>query len=101
MDSKPSPPGILVEYIDDRRQGEDRRRGADRRNSGERQPTTPAPRAYGFRSFEDRRSGTDRRSTLAPRYAVAAEPYNPALDDGPLIELTADEIAVLLDRDAP
>jgi len=90
-----------VEYLDDRRHREDRRGDADRRGSGERQPPSATPRPYGFRAFEDRRSGEPRRvETIAP-IAVAAGAYDPALDSGPLIELTAEEIAVLLDRDAP
>jgi hypothetical protein len=92
-------PGI--EYLDDRRHREDRRGDADRRGSGERQRPSATPRPYGFRSFEDRRSGDQRRVESIAPMAVAAGAYDPALDTGPLIELTADEIAVLLDRDAP
>ncbi|MCU0837448.1 MAG: hypothetical protein MUE49_01840 [Rhodospirillales bacterium] len=101
MNTLPSDDRLLVTYLDDRRLHPDRRRKTDRRQSGERLPPSATPRPYGFRAFEDRRSGSDRRrEALAPLF-TAVGAYDPSGDDGPLIDLTAEEIAVLLDRDAP
>ncbi len=92
---------LIIAYLDDRRHHHDRRRLIDRRQSGERLPPSATPRPYGFRAFEDRRSGSDRRGEAVAPLFTAVGAYDPGFDDGPLIDLTAEEIAVLLDRDAP
>jgi hypothetical protein len=90
-----------VTDLADRRHDGDRRSGVERRGSGRSQAPSATPRPYGFRSFVDRRSGQDRRSERPAPRAVAVGPYDASADDGPIVEITAEEIAVLLDRDAP
>lgn len=84
---------------DERRNGADRRRGRERRGSGWRQPPTAEPRPYGFRSFTDRRSDQDRRTAWRDPFAARGDQRHDWNGDGPVIELSAEEIAVLFDRD--
>lgn len=92
-DLAPGSPG------DERRNGSDRRGGRDRRGSGLRQPPSPEPRPYGFRSFSDRRLDQDRRIAWRDPFVARGDRRHDWNDAGPVVELSAEEIAVLLDRD--